>query len=171
MNTKSSINPIDILIRLNWTESEELELKVAKGGLPKSLWESYSALANTHGGVILLGVEDDGTVCGLDDIPALKKSFWDTVNNRGKVSANLLTNTDVSEVKTDEGVILAIRIPQATRYQRPVYLGQNPLTGTYRRNYEGDYHCTEQEVGRLAEGSDNGEGRTDGCRDSNVRYG
>lgn len=22
-------------------------------------------------------------------------------------------------------------------------LGQNPLTGTFRRNYEGDYNCTE----------------------------
>ena len=117
--------------------------------MPKSLWESYSALANTHGGVILLGVEDDGAVCGVDDIPKLKKSFWDTVNNRGKVSSNLLTDADVSEVQTEAGPILAIRVPQATRYQRPVYLGQNPLAGTYRRNHEGDYHCTEQEVGRM----------------------
>ncbi len=149
MSKKQKINPIDILDRLDWTESEELELKAAKGGFPKSLWESYSALANTHGGVILLGIEDDGTVCGLDDIPKLKKSFWDTVNNRGKVSSNLLTDADVSEVEVENGTLLAIRVPQAPRYQRPVYLGQNPLTGTYRRNYEGDYHCTEQEVGRM----------------------
>ena len=149
MSKKSLINPIDILTRLDWVECEELELKAAKGGLPKSLWESYSALANTHGGVILLGVEDDGAVCGLDDIPKLKKAFWDTVNNRGKISFNLLTDADVSEIQIEECVILAIRVPQATRNQRPVYLGQNPLIGTYRRNYEGDYHCTEQEVGRM----------------------
>ncbi len=48
MSAKSSINPIDILTRLDWTESEELELKAAKGGLPKSLWESYSALARSR---------------------------------------------------------------------------------------------------------------------------
>ena len=35
MSTKSSINPIDILTRLDWTESEELELKAAKGELPE----------------------------------------------------------------------------------------------------------------------------------------
>src|SRR5207248_1056858 len=29
------------------------------------------------------------------------------------------------------------------------YIGQNPLTGTYRRNYEGDYHCSQEEVGRM----------------------
>src|SRR5262249_39607416 len=32
---------------------------------------------------------------------------------------------------------------------RPVYVGQNPLTGTYRRTFEGDYRCTHDEVGRL----------------------
>ncbi len=48
MNTKLPINPIDILTLLEWTECEELELKAAKGGLPKSLWESYSALARSR---------------------------------------------------------------------------------------------------------------------------
>ncbi len=32
------------------------------------------------------------------------------------------------------------------REQRPIYIGPNPLTGSYRRNYEGDYKCTKQEV-------------------------
>jgi ATP-dependent DNA helicase RecG len=61
----------------------------------------------------------------------------------------LLTGGDVAEIPHSDGAILAIRVPKATRYQRPVFLGQNPMTGTYRRNYEGDYHCTEQEVGRM----------------------
>jgi ATP-dependent DNA helicase RecG len=105
-------------------------------------------MANTRGGVILLGVEDDGTLCGLKDLGSLKKSFWDTINNRGKVSINLLGRNDVQEVEHPKGMILAIRVPRASRYQVPVFIGQNPLTGTYRRNSEGDYHCTEQEVGR-----------------------
>lgn len=149
MISPQAINPVDILTRLDWTESEDLEFKSARGGLPKSLWETYSSMANTGGGVILLGVEDDGTVRGVPDPEKIRKSFWATINNRGKVSTNLLTDADLSEVPHDQGTILAIRIPRASRYQRPVYLGQNPLTGTYRRNYEGDYHCTEQEVGRM----------------------
>ena len=149
MSKKRALDPVEILTRLGWTEHEELEFKSAKGGVPKSLWETYSAMANTHGGVILLGVEDDGTVCGVRDPARLKKSFWDTINNRGKVSTNLLTDADVVEVDHAQGTILAIRVPWASRYQRPVFLGQNPLTGTYRRNFEGDYHCTEQEVSRM----------------------
>lgn len=143
------IDPLNILTRLGWTEHEELEFKSARGGLPKSLWETYSAMANTHGGVILLGVADDGTVIGVSDPARIKKSFWDTINNRGKVSTNLLTDEDVTYVEHAQRKILAIRVPRASRYQRPVFLGQNPLTGTYRRNYEGDYHCTEHEVSRM----------------------
>jgi len=29
---------------------------------------------------------------------------------------------------------------------RPVYVGENPYKGTYKRNHEGDYHATEHEV-------------------------
>ncbi len=143
------INPLDILAHLRWEEGGDMEFKSTKGGLPKSLWGTYSAMANTHGGIILLGVEDDGTVSGVVDTGKLKKTFWDTINNRGKTSTNLLNDTDIVEMGYGEKTILAIRVPQASRYQRPVYLNQNPLTGTYRRNHEGDYHCTEQEVGRM----------------------
>ena len=146
---KQPINPADILLQLGWAEDDDLEFKSARGGLPKSLWETYSAMANSHGGVILLGVEDNGKVSGVTESQKLKKAFWDTINNRGKVSINLCTDADVAKVSHHDGLILAIRVRQATRYQRPVFLGQNPLTGTYRRNYEGDYRCTEQEVGRM----------------------
>lgn len=139
----------ELLSALKLGEEKDWEFKSARGGLPGSLWETYSAMANTDGGSIVLGVEKDGLVSGLTDVAATKKNFWDTVNNKGKVNVNLLSNHDVSEIKVVDKTVLVIHVPRASRRQRPVYIGQNPLTGSYRRNYEGDYHCSEDEVGRM----------------------
>ncbi len=146
---ESTVQPLDILTHLGWNESDDLEFKSAKGGLPQSLWETYSAMANTRGGVILLGVDSTGKVTGLTDVQKIKKGFWDTINNRTKISANLLGNKDVQEFDHTFGKVIAIHVPRASRHQRPVFIDQNPLRGTFRRNHEGDYHCTEQEVRRM----------------------
>ena len=74
--TSRPIDPLEILARLNLNEGDDLEFKSAKGGLPKSLWETYSAMANSQGGIILLGVGPDGKVDGLNNAAGLKKNFW-----------------------------------------------------------------------------------------------
>lgn len=142
----------DILIALGLGEGKDWEFKSAKGGLPLSLWETYSAMANTDGGYIVLGVkqqDDSYVVIGLHDPAQARRDFWNTLNNRGKISANLLRDEDVFPREVQGKQLVVIRVPRASRYERPVYVGQNPLLGTYRRSYEGDYHCTEKEVGRM----------------------
>jgi ATP-dependent DNA helicase RecG len=141
-----------LLSALSLGEEKDWEFKSAKGGLPGSLWETYSAMANTDGGCIILGVEqeeDRFRVSGLSNPAQIKKSFWDTANNRGKISINLLRDNDVFLMEVEEKIVLVVRVPRATRRDRPVFVGQNPLQGTYRRNYEGDYHCSSDEVGRM----------------------
>ncbi|MEK7485442.1 MAG: ATP-binding protein, partial [Planctomycetota bacterium] len=105
-NTKP-FDPLELLTRLDWSESDDIEFKSAKGGLPKSMWDTYSAMANSQGGMVVLGVEDDGRVSGISDPTKMKKNFWDTLNNRGKVSINLLNRTDVVEVPHPDGMLLA----------------------------------------------------------------
>lgn len=129
-------------------ESYELECKSATGGLPKNLWQTYSAFANSNGGIILLGVEEsnEGFRAVNIDTPKLLKEFWDLANDSNKIYPNILHEGDVRTVQLEGKNIIEIKIPRATREQRPVYVNGNPMTGTYRRNYEGDYRCTEREV-------------------------
>ena len=119
-------------------EDNQLEAKEAQGGLPDSLWDSYSAFANTDGGCILLGVKElenhSLRVLGLKDALKMKKDFWNLVNNRQKISVNLMTEQRVRVVNVDGKDILVLEVPRAERTSRPVYKGLDPRGGTYRRN-------------------------------------
>jgi len=133
-----------------YKENNRIEAKKAIGGLPHSIWETYSAFANTLGGIILLGVEEyaDKSLHSVDlpDPEKLIKDFWDIVNNSNKVSANILSDKDVTVEEVDGKRIVAIRVPRAQRSDKPLYIDGNPLSGSYRRNGEGDYKCTKEEV-------------------------
>lgn len=132
-----------------YKENNQIEATKAQGGIPRSIWETYSAFANTLGGVILLGVaeKDDKSfeAVNISEPEKLIKEFWDTINNQNKVSVNILSGKDVYVQDVGGNQIIVINVPRADRPYRPVYVGGNPITGTYRRNGEGDYHCTKEE--------------------------
>ena len=85
-----------------YRENNRLEAKSAQGGLPRSLWETYSAFANTQGGVILLGAEETPdrrlNIIGVADAAKLLDDFWNTVNNEQKVSVNILLDENMMRV-------------------------------------------------------------------------
>ncbi len=131
-------------------ETSRLEAKRAAGGLPDSIWETYSAFANTQGGVILLGVEEEEDkslrLCGVKDADEMIDRFWRELRKPRRVSVNLLRRNQVYRQMEDGLEIVVIEIPRASRRQKPVYIGGDPYRGTYRRSGEGDYHCDEAEI-------------------------
>ena len=135
-------------------ETAEIEFKSAKGGFPKSFWETYSAFANTHGGTIVLGVKEKDGIFTLnnltdDDIDKLQKDFWSGVHNKNTINACILKNDDVEVGEIEGHKVILFHIPQAQRDQRPIHCTQDAFNGTFRRNYEGDYLCGNAEVRRM----------------------
>lgn len=135
-------------------ETAEIEFKSAKGGFPKSFWETYSAFANTHGGTIVLGVKEKDGIFTLnnltdDDIDKLQKDFWSGVHNKNTINACILKNDDVEVGEIEGHEVILFHIPQAQRDQRPIHCTQDAFNGTFRRNYEGDYLCGNAEVRRM----------------------
>lgn len=144
----------DILKLLADGERVTLECKKAKNAVPTSLWNTYSAFANTIGGTILLGIFEDVKekdrqkrfqIVGVEDAQKIVTDFWNIINS-SKVNENILNDGNVEIVNVDGTQIVCIHVPQADWRLKPIYLNDNIYKGTYRRNHEGDYHCTERQV-------------------------
>ena len=151
--TSLSILDIEDLAEGCDIEAKKAAGRDGQGELPKSFFESYAAMANTYGGVIFLGIDEKPkgkfVATGIGDPPHVLKALWDGLNNPQQISVNLLNDRMVDLIEVQSKQVIRIQVPRASRAQRPVYKGQNPLKGTYRRNYEGDYLCDEETVKRM----------------------
>ncbi len=149
------MNEQDIHKLLAGGERVTLECKKAQYSVPNTIWETYSAFANTYGGTILLGVfeniaEKDHdkrfTVVGVENPDKIRKDLWNVINNHEKVNINLLHDEDIQIVDVDGKSVVAVNVPRAHYTIRPVYINNNLSRGTFKRNHEGDYHCKEHEL-------------------------
>ncbi len=143
----------------NLREDVDLEAKSAlgqdgRGALPRDFFESYSAFANTNGGMIYLGVKElkgrSFDAHGIENPDPMLDDLWNQLNNPQKVSRNLLTPAMVQRFPAGTGRwVIEIEVPRATRHERPIFINGNPLKGTYKRHHSGDYLCRDDEVKRM----------------------
>jgi ATP-dependent DNA helicase RecG len=142
----------ELLQHFDIGEDHEIEFKSAEGGLPKSIWETVSSFSNTNGGHIILGVAERKNrveIIGVRNHQAFIKSFWDLHNNPQKLSVPVCTQTDVQVMPIEGHKVVIVRVPRANRMQLPVYINGNPMTGSYKRSFEGDYRCNTDEIKQM----------------------
>ena len=142
---------LDMKSILDSHERANLEVKLCKGGLPKSIWPTYSSFANSFGGTIVLGIQEDKASgrfipVGVDNPQQLLSDISSTLNNQQKISANILNSNQLYSLEYEGKTFIVLEVPRADRKDKPVYVGQDFFKGTYRRNHEGDYHCSKEEV-------------------------
>ena len=126
-----------------WQEGVHLEFKKSQSKLSEDLWETYSAFANTEGGIIILGVKDNGTILGVENVPQQKTNLTTSLNDPRKVSYNVSAAPGMIQSMELEGKqIIVFRVPKAATSQKPVYLNRDTAKAYFRQN-ESDILCTE----------------------------
>ncbi|MDQ3699528.1 MAG: putative DNA binding domain-containing protein [Chloroflexota bacterium] len=141
-----------LLERIESREALDLEFKAAHSALPRDVWPTVSAFANTQGGWIVLGVAEEPAVYVLEGVAEahrMLQTFFNQLRNSQKISHPVCGANDASIETVGSKELIVIRVPAAPRKSKPVYVDGNPYAGTYVRRHTGDYHCTKPEVDRM----------------------
>jgi ATP-dependent DNA helicase RecG len=133
-------------------EDEHTEYKTATGGLPTSIWETYSAFLNTDGGVIYLGVSEDKIgmfkTVGLKNAEKILSDFVNNAHNKEVISYNQTSNISASIQVVDELEVIKIVVPKATNIEKPVYIKGRPFE-VYFRIGDADQRLTQAEINHM----------------------
>lgn len=125
-------------------ENDRIEFKEAQDAIPSSVYETVCAFLNYKGGDILLGVNDNGNISGVNPqtVKNMKQDFSNTINNNQILNPPFCLSID--DYVIDEKVILHIFVPEGSQ----VYRCKHKI---YMRNNEGDYDITshQKEVSAL----------------------
>ena len=108
----------DLQTLISQGENQSLEFKSAQAHA-NSLAKEMVAFANTSGGVILLGVEDDGSISGLPD----DKNYEEWVSNIARNNVIPALSLGIKPQIIDAQSVLYIEIPKGS--EKPYQTQQN----------------------------------------------
>lgn len=116
-------------------ESISVEFKQSQVNLNKDVFDTVCSFLNRHGGDIVLGVDDDGSVIGInpDKIDKIKKEFVTQMNNPNKINPTFYLSID--EVNIESKKVLHIYVPESSQVHRC----SNKI---FDRNEDGDIDIT-----------------------------
>jgi ATP-dependent DNA helicase RecG len=127
---------------LNQGENIRIEFKEAQSGVPDSFYDTVVSFLNREGGVILLGVTDNGGVLGLGEqnLMNLKQDIVTALNNPDVVNPPF--PLAVNEVEHINGKLLYIHVPISSFVHRHG-------TIVFDRENDSDFRITDET--RIAE--------------------
>ena len=116
-------------------EKIDIEFKESNNALPKNIYDSVCSFNNRNGGHILLGVNDEKLIVGVneDKIDKIIKEFTTSVNNSQKIYPPLYLTPVPVNIKGK--TVIYIRVPEG--YQVCRHNGK-----IWDRSYEGDINIT-----------------------------
>ncbi len=139
------MNKEELSTRLQSIEWEDFEVKSGRYNLPKSIWETVSAFANTNGGWLVLGISQKGkeySIEGVENGEKLEQDFLSAIRSQ---KFNQVLQVECRLIDIDEKKVIAFFIPEAA--QKPVYF--NSRINTFLRSGSGDQRATDAEIDSL----------------------
>lgn len=117
-------------------EGTRIEFKEAQNGVPATLYDTVSSFLNKEGGIILLGVTDDGDVLGLKEVNLmqLKQNIVTALNNPDILNPPYAL--PVRDAVYEDANILYIRVPVSSLVHKHAEI-------IYDRENDSDIRITE----------------------------
>ena len=103
-----------------FSESETMELKSI---YVDDIKKEILAFANTHGGSVIVGVEDDGSVCGVEDPDHLIQQISNAVRDAIKPDVTMFLHYETQTI--NDKTIVEVKVQCGTH--RPYYLAAKGL--------------------------------------------
>ncbi|RDB59708.1 AAA family ATPase [Gordonibacter sp. 28C] len=127
-----------------FVESDHIEFKREYS---KTVLKTVVAFANTDGGVIYLGIDDSGTICGLSDPDAVLLSATNAIRSSIKPDAAMVVQCKRQKMHGKQ--VVRIRVERGAK--RPYYLSNKGMRpeGVYVRQGSASFMATEAEIASL----------------------
>jgi len=129
---------------------QDIEVKEAVGGMPKSMGDSVSALANGSGGLVILGLSEK---LGFMPAPGFRaRPIYDALSElcADRLVPPVRAHIDVMEFEGAEVVVG--EIPELSPQDKPCYVASKGMyAGSFIRVGDGDRLLTRYEIDRLSE--------------------
>ena len=139
----------ELIARLQKYEWNDVEFKRSQRGVSNDAYETVSAFANTAGGWLVFGVQDNQgnlEVVGVLEVDKVQNDFLSTLRSTQKL--NRAIEATEESIEHNAKTLLVFYIPEARRTDKPVYLNGD-IRKTYIRRGAGDEQCTQAEIERF----------------------
>jgi ATP-dependent DNA helicase RecG len=150
---------------LNYKETVQIELKAE---LNESVKKEIIALANTDGGKIYIGIDDDGNVIGLKNAKQDLESISNAIRDSIRPDISMHTSAYIKEAENKE--IIVIEVSKGTK--RPYHLTNKGLrsSGVFVRHGITTSPASEEAIRQMIIESDGGTFEKTRCLKQNLTF-
>jgi len=144
------MNKEELIKRLEKYEWNDFECKKAQRGVSEDTYKTVSAFANTKGGYLVFGIEDQNgqlEIVGVLEVDKVQNDFLSSLRG-GKL--NRIIAVQEGNIEHEGKTLLTFFVPESPRNEKPVYLNlRGDIRKCFIRRGSGDEQCTNVEIERF----------------------